>query len=132
MKNLKFGLLLACLAIIVFCFAGCEDSTISTVVLSNTQITEESALNSSADTAIQQGKDLYANVLFVESPKGMKYMAKWIKDKKTLKADKQAMTSDKKGIISFELDGNQVTAGKYTFEIDYKDKKIYSKDFYVS
>ncbi len=42
------------------------------------------------------------------------------------------MTSDKKGIISFELDGNQVTAGKYTFKIDYKDKNIYSKDFSVS
>lgn len=132
MKKLRIGSLIACLVIIVFCFAGCEDSTISNVVLSNTQITEESALNSSADTAIQSGKDLYANVLFVESPKGMKYTAKWIKDKKTLKTDKQAMTSDKKGIISFELDGNQVTDGKCTFEIDYKDKKIYSKDFSVS
>jgi hypothetical protein len=132
MKKLKFGALIAFFAIIVFCFAGCEDSTVSNVVLSNTQITEESTLNSSADTAIQSGKDLYANVLFVESPKGMKYTAKWIKDKKALKTDGQKMTSDKKGIISFELDGNQVTAGKYTFEIDYKDKKIYSKDFSVS
>jgi hypothetical protein len=82
MKKLKFGALNAFFAIIVFCFAGCEDSTVSTVVFSNTQITEESALNSSADTTIQSGKDLYANVLFVESPKGMKYTAKWIKDKK--------------------------------------------------
>lgn len=132
MKKLKFGALIVFLTIIVFCFAGCEDSTVSTVVLSNTQITEESALNSSADTTIQSGKDLYANVLFVESPKGMKYTAKWFKDKKTLKTDEQAMTSDKKGIISFKLDGKQVTVGKYIFEIDYKDKNIYSKDFSVS
>lgn len=132
MKRLKFGLLLAFLAVIVFCFAGCEDSTVSSVVLSNTQITEESSLNSLADTAIQAGKDLYANVLFVESPKGMKYTAKWIKDKNALKTDEQKMVSDKKGIISFKLDGNMVSKGKYTFEIEYKDKKIYSKDFSVS
>lgn len=132
MKKVKFGFLIAFIAVIVFCFTGCEDSTVSTVVLSNTQVTEESALSSSSNTTIQSGKDLYANVLFVESPKGMKYTAKWIKDKETLKTDEQAMISDKKGIISFELEGNQVTDGKYTFEIDYKNKKIYSKDFSVN
>lgn len=132
MKKFKFGIVFTMIAAILLCLAGCEDSTVSTVVLSNTQITEESSLNSSADTTIQSGRDLYANVLFVESPKGMKYTAKWIKDKKTLKTDEQAMTSDKKGIISFELDGGQVTAGNYTFELDYKDKKIYSKSFTVS
>lgn len=132
MKKFKFVVLIAALAAIVFCFAGCEDSTVSAVVLSNTQITEEASLNASADTIIQQGKDLYANILFIESPKGMSYTAKWIRDKKTLKTDEKAMVSDKKRIISFELDGNQVTAGKYTFEIDYKNTIIYSKDFSVS
>ena len=94
MKKVKLGFLIAFIAVIVFCFAGCEDSTVSNVVLSNTKITEESALSSSLNTTIQSGKDLYANVLFVESPKGMKYTAKWVKDKKALKTDEQAMTSD--------------------------------------
>lgn len=132
MKKFKFGIVFTMIVTILLCLAGCEDSTVSTVVLSNTQITEESSLNSSVDTTIQSGKDLYANVLFIESPKGMKYTAKWIKDKKTLKTDERAMTSDKKGIISFKFDGGQVTAGNYTFELDYKNKKIYSKGFTVS
>jgi flagellar hook assembly protein FlgD len=123
---------MALLIALTFLLAGCEDSTVSTVVLSNTKITEESALNSSANTTIQFGKDLYANVLFIESPKGMKYTAKWIKDKETLKTDEQKMTSDKKGVISFELDGSKVTKGNYTIGIDYKDKKIYSENFTVN
>jgi hypothetical protein len=132
MKKFKFGIFFTVIVAMLLCLAGCEDSTVSAVVLSNTQITEESLLNSSADAVIQSSKNLYANVLFVESPKGMKYTAKWIKDKKALKTDEQAMTSDKKGIISFEFDGSQVTTGTYTFELDYKDKKIYSKEFTVS
>lgn len=132
MKKLKFGALIASFVMIVCCFAGCDDSTVSTVVISNTQISQESSLKSAAGATIESGKDLYANVLFVESPKGMKYTATWIKDKKTLKTDEQAMTSDKKGIISFELGSDLVAAGKYTLKIDYKNKTIYSKDFTVS
>lgn len=79
-----------------------------------------------------QGKALYANVLFIASPKGMQYKAVWTRDGQTVKEETKAITAtDNREAVSFMLDDSFVQKGEYTLVIYYADKQLYSQQFTV-
>lgn len=82
-------------------------------------------------TEIPAGKDLYANVQLVESPKGSKFTAKWISAEKLVKVETKELTSDKKGTISFILDGDKTKSGKYTFELTTSGKEVFKYEITI-
>ena len=82
-------------------------------------------------TEIPVGKDLYANIQIVESPKGSKFTAKWVNAGKTVKEETKELTADKKGTISYILDGDKTKSGKYTFELSTSGKAVFEYEITV-
>lgn len=74
-------------------------------------------------------KDIYANVYFVECPKGSLFTAKWINEDKTVKEDIKELTTDKRGVVSFLLEGSKLGTGSCKFEIYSDGKKLFEYVF---
>lgn len=112
----------------LFTLTGCESSSVSMVVFSDNVISDEKTLGGAASLEkAPAGKDLYANVMFIESPEGMKYNVKWICNGSIVKEEEKMMTTSQKGIISYFIEGVNFKKGSYSFEIYYKDKKIHEE-----
>jgi hypothetical protein len=123
---LVFTLLL--IPVLMTTLTGCESSPVAKVVFSNGEITDDKVLDESESLEkISAGTDLYANVLFIESPEGMKYNVKWVCDGSVVKEEEKQMTTNQKGVIAYLLEGDKLKKGSYTFEIYYKDKKIHEE-----
>lgn len=73
-------------------------------------------------TKFSAGTDLYASVYFIESPKGMKYTAKWLLNNQEIKSEEKEMVSNRKGIMVYPLEADKVVAGKWKLQIIYKDE----------
>lgn len=134
MKTIKNAVLL--LVIITFftlMLAGCRESnTVSNYIISDVQYTEKADLESAVHPEqLKAGKDVFASVYFIESPKGMEYTAKWYMDGNEVKTDNQKMPTDKHGIIVFLLEGDKTTAGTLKFEVSYGSDVLASREIIV-
>lgn len=118
---------------LVFILAGCgESSPIAGSVISNEQYTDQSAIDkASKPTELTKDKDIYASVSFIESPKGMKYTAKWLINAKEIKTDEKKMATDKKGILVFPLEKDKLKGGSLKLQIIYKDNVLMEKEILV-
>ena len=118
---------------LVFMLAGCgESSPIAGGVISNEQYTDQSAIDKAPKpTALTKDKDIYASVSFIESPKGMKYTAKWLINAKEIKTDEKKMTTDKRGILVFPLERDKLKGGSLKLQITYKDNVLMEKEILV-
>lgn len=113
-------------SVLILTMAGCESSTVSKVIFSGQEISDIKVLDQTDSLeSAPAGTELYANVLFIESPKGMEYGVKWTRDGSVVKEDAGKMGTDRKGVISYRIEGDKLTSGEYTLEIYYKDKKIH-------
>jgi Tfp pilus assembly protein PilP len=131
-KNIAF--LLVLIIVFVLALVGCgESDTVSNYIVSDQQYTEKAELESAAQPEqLSVGKDVYASVYFIESPKGMEYTAKWYIDGKEAKTDNQKMPTDKRGVIVFSLEGDKVIAGTLKFEISYDGDILASKELVIA
>lgn len=131
-KNYAF--LLALIALLVFALAGCGVSnTVENFIVSDRQYTEGGDLESAKQPEqLAAGKDVYASVCFIESPKGMEYTAKWFINGNEVKTDTQKMPTDRKGIIVFSLEGDKVTTGTLKLEISYDDYILASRELAIA
>ena len=134
MKSKKnIALLFVLILFFEFAFIGCgESNTVSNYIVSDQQYTERSDLESATQPGqLTAGKNIYASVHFIESPKGMKYTAKWFINGKEVKTDNQKMPTDKRGTIVFSLEGNKVTTGTLIFEVSYDGDILLTKELTV-
>ncbi len=92
---------------------------------------EYNKFNEKFKTEIPVGKDLYANIQLVESPKGSKFTSKWVSAGKTVKEETKELISDKKGTISFILNGDKTKSGRYTFELTTSGKAVFEYEITV-
>ena len=83
------------------------------------------------ESDIPQGEDLYATVHFVECLKGTEYTARWLKDGEVINEEKEALTTEPTGVISYMLEAESVSGGSYTIEIYDGDRKIFEYAFLV-
>lgn len=90
---------------------------------------EYNKFNEKFMTDIPSGKDLYANIYFVECPKGSKYTARWVTEGKTVKEEIKELVTEQKGVASFVFDGNKVISGNYSLELYNEGKKIFEYKF---
>ena len=131
-KNSAFPLIL----IIVFAhvLAGCgESNTISSYIVSDQQYKDRIDLeNAKQPEQLKEGKNVYASVYFIESPKGMEYTAKWFINGNEVKTDTQRMTSDKRGVIIFSLEGDQIITGTLKLEVSYDGVTLASKEIVIA
>jgi len=130
-ENIAF--LLVIITVFALALVGCgEFDTISNYIVSDQQYTDRSDLESAKQPEqLTAGKDVYASVYFIESPKGMEYTAKWFIDGKEVKTDTQKMPTDKSGVIIFSLEGDKVSAGTLKFEVIYDSDILVSKELTV-
>jgi len=133
-KHINKILLLVLSALFILTLVGCtESNTVSGFIVSDRQYTERSDLESAKQPGqLTAGKDIYASVYFIESPRGMKYTAKWFINGDEVKTDTQEMTTDRKGMIVFPLEGEKVIAGTLKFEISYNDHILASKELAIA
>ena len=80
---------------------------------------------------IPAGRDLYANIYLVECPKGSIFNVKWVSEGKTVKEETKELATDKKGVVTYVLDGSNVKSGNYTLEIHTENKKIFEHNFLI-
>ncbi|HEY5555667.1 hypothetical protein [Acetobacterium sp.] len=65
---------------------------------------------------------LYASVYFIESPKGMKYKAKWFLNDQEIKSEEKEMPTDKNGVIVYSLAADKVSAGNLKLQILFRNE----------
>lgn len=118
---------------ILFLLTGCgESSPIEGMIISNEPYATVVEIESAEQPAeLNVGAAVYASVSFIESPKGMKYQAKWLIDDKEIKIDEKAMETDKKGELVFPLEAEKITAGKLKLQILYKDEVLAEKEILI-
>lgn len=133
MRATKNGLILILIMVFTLVPAGCESNTISNFIISDRQYNQKDDLkNAKQPEQLEAGKDIYASVYFIESPKGMEYTAKWFINGNEIKTDTQKMPTDRKGVIIFSLDKDKVTAGTLKFELSYKGETLASKELVIT
>lgn len=115
-------------------FTGCAGSnTISSFIVSDRQYNELTGLESAKQPEqLAAGKDIYASVYVIESPKGMEYTVKWFINGNEVKTDTQKQLTDRKSIIVFSLEGDKVTAGTLKFEISYDGNVLASRELVIT
>lgn len=133
MKKVNGLLLILIIASLAFVLTGCgESSPIQGIVISNEQYTDETAIDKATQpTELAKDKEIYASVSFIESPKGMKYTAKWLLNDKEIKTQEKEMATDKKGIIIFPLESDKLDKGTLKIKIMYKDSVLKEKEIIV-
>jgi hypothetical protein len=135
MRIKKYVALLSTMLILfAFIMTGCEGSmnTIQTCVISHEQYSNKTELESAKQPdRFEAGKDIYANVYFIESPLGMEYTARWTMKGSEIKMEKKEMKTDKQGLIIFTLEAENVDTGTLVFEVLYGNNKLLSKELSV-
>jgi hypothetical protein len=131
-KNYAF--LLVLIGLLVFALIGCGAyNTVENFIVSDRQYTEKSDLESAKQPEqLAAGKDVYASVYFIESPKGMEYTVKWFVNGDEVKTDIQKMPTDRKGMIVFSLEGDKVKAGTLKLEISYDGYILASRELVIA
>jgi len=131
-KNLVF--LLVITMVFALALAGCgESNTVSGCIVSDVKYTSRSELESAKQPEqLTAGKDIYASVYFIESPKGMEYTAKWFVNGNETKTDAKKMPTDRSGLIVFSLEGEKVAAGKIKLEISYEGNILTTRELLVA
>ena len=134
MKTIKIvTFLIALITVFALALVGFgESDTVSKYIISDHKYTEKADLENAAQPEqLTAGKDAYASVYFVESPKGMEYTAIWFIDGNEVKTDTQKMPTDKRGVIIFSLEGDKVSAGTLKFQVSYEGDIMVSKELTV-
>lgn len=102
---------------------GGENNTIMHLVLANQPYREKVALEKAdSPTEFSAQTPLYASVYFIESPKGMKYTAKWFLNDQEIKSEEKEMPTDKNGVIVYSLAADQVLSGNLKLQILFRDE----------
>jgi len=135
MKTYKNSVyLLVIITVFTIAIAGCAGSnTVSSFIVSDRQYTELTGLASAKQPEqLTAGKDIYACVYVIESPKGMEYTVKWFINGNEVKTDTQKQLTDRKGMIVFSLEGDKVAAGTLKFEISYDGDVLASRQLVIT
>lgn len=134
MKAAKNVLILILITVFALVTSGCGVSnTVSNFIISDCQYTQKADLESAKQPEqLDAGKDVYASVYFIESPKGMEYTAKWFINGNEIKTDAKKMPTDREAVIVFSLEGDKITAGALKFEISYNGEILASKELVIT
>lgn len=115
-------------------FFGCSgsDDTVEAFVVSNQSYTTQKDVESakSAD-ALEAGKEVFASVHFIESPKGMEYTVKWSLDNNEIKSETKATANGPRDTVVYNLEADKAKAGTLKVEIIYKDSVLTTKELLV-
>lgn len=135
MINKKYPALLFFLLLFSACsLAGCKGSTntIEAYLISPEQYSDKADLEGAVPPdQYESGKDIYANIYFIESPKGMEYTARWTQNDNKLKIETKKMETDKQGMMIFTLEADNVNTGTILFEVLYDEEVLLSKELPV-
>lgn len=108
---------------------GCDSSPITDIVISNEQYTDQKAIDKATQPKIlTKDKEVYASVNFIESPKGMKYTAKWLLNNEEIFTEEKEMVKDKTGVIVYTLETDKLEDGTLKIQIIYKNKVLEEKE----
>jgi len=131
-KTIKMIALVLGSMLLIIGLTGCEDDTVMNLVIDDKPYQDQAVLDqaeSQSEFSVQT--PLYASIYFIESPKGMKYTAKWFLNDQEIKSDEKEMLTDKAGIIVYSLEADKVMAGNFKFQILFRDKVITEQIFTV-
>lgn len=102
---------------------GGENNTIMHLVIANQPYDEQTALEQADSlSSFSAQTPIYASVYFIESPKGMKYTAKWFLNDQEIKSEEKEMPTDKNGVIVYSLAADQVLTGNLKLQILFRDE----------
>jgi hypothetical protein len=131
-KRIAIFIFIMVLVISAVSLTGCESSSVSRVVVGNSMISEIDILSKAEQPkSIENGKNVYANIYFIESPSGTEYTVRWIRDGAVVKEETKKMVTDKKGILNYLLEPEYAQRGGYILEVYHKGKKIYEHKFTI-
>jgi hypothetical protein len=132
-KIIRAWLGLALCITTLFMLTACGESTpIEGLIISNEAYDSAAEIgNAEQPVDLSVGDTVYGSVSFIESPKGMKYQAKWLLDGKEIKIDEKAMETDKRGELVFPLEAQKLAAGTLKLQILYKDEVLAEKEVLV-
>lgn len=118
---------------ILFLLTGCgESSPIQGLVISDEPYVSAAEIeNAKQPVELKAGSPVYGSVSFIESPKGMKYRAKWLLNDKEISTDEKAMETDKRGELIFPLAAEKLEAGTLKLQILYKDEVLAEKEILI-
>lgn len=114
-------------------FAVSRDNTVvQDLVISNEKCEDADSIDDMEEPdSYTAGKELYANIYFIESPKGTEYTLKWYRNDTEVYSSKLEMQEDRKGLLIFNIEGSIVTEGSWKIEVINRDKVVYTKEFTV-
>lgn len=133
MKKSVIFIVICCVVLAGITACSKQDDTISFMVIADEQYASKNELElAQQEKVFSEQTELFANVYFVESPIGMKYKVKWFLDNQEVKEEEKEMTTDKSGVIAYNLEASKVQKGNYKFQILFKNQVLEEKEFTVN
>lgn len=119
--------------IMLFMLTACGESTpVEALVISDDFYESATEIGSVEQPAkLSVGDTIYGSISLIESPKGMKYQARWLLDGKEIMVDEKAMETDQRGVLIFPLEADKTTVGMLKLQILYKDGVLAEKEVLV-
>ncbi|MDK2935532.1 MAG: hypothetical protein PWP62_540 [Eubacteriaceae bacterium] len=132
-KRRSLLMVLTICMIMLLVLTGCGESTpIEGMVISNEPYVSATEIEKTEQPEeLSVGAAVYGSVSFIESPKGMKYQAKWLLNDQEIKTDEKAMETDKRGELIFPLEADKTTMGTLKLQILYKDEVLAEKEVLI-
>ncbi len=116
--------------ILVAC--GGNNNTVQNCNISNISVTSISELEEMEQpTTLTAGKQIYANIHFVESPKETAYTAIWYLDDREIKREIKETENDMQDVIVYELEAEQALNGVLKLEIAYDNTILLTKELEI-
>lgn len=117
---------------VILAACGGNSNTVQNYNISNTSVTSINELEGMEQpTTLTAGEQIYANIHFIESPKGTEYAAIWYMDGTEIKRETKETENDMQDLIVYELEAEQVLSGALKLEIAYKDTILLTKEIEI-
>ena len=116
--------------ILVAC--GVNNNTVQNYNISDTSVTSINELEGMEQpTTLTAGEQIYANIHFIESPKGTEYTAIWYMNDTEIKREVKETENDMQDLVVYELEAEQVLNGVLKLEIAYDDTILLTKELEI-
>lgn len=128
--------LISVMFLILICltaFTACGKSTpIETTIIANEKYTtKEDIENARQPEELSVDKNIYANIYFIESPKGTKYTITWYLNGTEIKKEEKEMTDDMQGSIIYKLPKENIETGILKLEISSHNSILLEKELII-
>lgn len=118
----------------MLCLVGCSsmDNTVQRCIIANSRYDSLEAIKTAAQPAMLTSHEkIFANIHFIESPKGTQYSVKWFLNEVEVGEEMKETQNDRQDLLIFELEAENALPGRLKLEVRYHETVLQSQEIII-